>query len=233
MHAHHGEEVWTHRTRVVLQALAVGEVVWPALTFLVEDTAGETHEISTPEKVRTVHSALASHPGRTRPFGLRYPVRHRELPMLTIALGVTLFASLLAWAGLRRRAAGASGRPPPAEPVRDVHARAGAELSRARSLLEHDPREASNAGAALLREFMAERFDPSLRAATTAELRGATPSDAARPHWQPFVQLLGRYDADRFQERAAEGGDGPRTERVAECLDETERFLSSCAERTR
>jgi len=225
-----GEEMWAHRTRVALQTLAEGDAVWPALTLVVEDAAGQPHEITTPEQVRTVHSALARHPGRTRPFGLRYPVRHRELPTLTVALGLTLAASLLAWAGLRRRAAGAGARvqPPTPEPEGDARSRAEAALKRARSLLERDAREASNAGAALLREFMAERFDPSLRAATTAELRSAPPSDAARPYWQPFVQLLGRYDADRFQGPSDTQDDGPPTKRVAECLDETARFLSSC-----
>lgn len=230
-----GPRVWRHRRHIQVQALAAGEGVWPEMTLEIEDTEGERHRLIAPEQRRSILSSLSRHPARERPFGLRHPARRRALPTLMLALALTLGAALVAWVGLRRRAAqanpsrAADANPGPAspQPAADSRSRADAQLARARALLERDPREASNVGAALLRDFMAERFGAALRATTTAELQRITPPEDARAHWQPFVHLLGLYDADRFQDHTRDPSERTRVERVARCLDETERFLAA------
>jgi hypothetical protein len=225
------EQRWVHRTRIRVRPRDIGVYSWPDSQVVVEKTDGVRLTLEVPGRRFEVTSVLPQHADRTAPFGLRGPPGGSGgsgfwLGALAGA-GATALALLLLIAG-RRLGRSTNGEAPDAHEVateadRDLWSWAERELAAARAGAG-DPNLAANAGAKLLRRFMARRFDVATEAQTTQELAATEPLLGARTLWPEFVRILGRLDDQRF--RPAEGLDEVATrEAVTRILGALARFL--------
>ncbi len=220
-----------------------GLMCWAAVAGAAED---DTARRSAPAHQRApsylgleIESALSQYPPDQKPFGLRpAPAREASGGGTPTALFLGAFSALLVIAvasGLLRRKRARTRRRETARGERAARHREWlrSELARARSALREDPRRASNIAAAVLRGHAALRFSMPILAATTDELAAAEPPPGEHAGWSNFLRILGKYDVERFRPHDSAGSNGgdPSAERVAICLDETERFMRESAAR--
>ena len=98
------------------------------------------------------------------------------------------------------------------------------EIETALEMLERDTHAAANAGAQLLRIYVARRHGGRTEAATTEELARQTPTLAQRSLWPDFVGILHNLDDVRFRPNA-DGREGRRRTRRA--LEDARRLVDA------
>jgi hypothetical protein len=204
---------WVHRARFLVRARATGQVVWPALTAVVETPAGERVELALAERPLRVIEVSREFPGRTTPFSFRAPGepgRYRGF-LLPAALGAGLALAALALAGLvrrarsaRREAEGAVAAAASDDPAHEARAALAAAAAR----VEEDPVAAADAASAALRRYVVRRTRAPADVSTTEEIEAlAAPFLLAR-RWPELLRLLRALDGARFRAGALSGPSG-------------------------
>ncbi|MEE9607292.1 MAG: hypothetical protein V3U03_06090 [Myxococcota bacterium] len=222
---------WVHRTRLRIRAREVGVFAWPAGSVEVEAPDGSVVSLGFEALSLEVVSALAEHPERMTPFGVRAPAAPTGAPNAVAAAAGALLAlvGVAVFRVARRRYAArahALRHPEPAAPAEPPWIEARAALVAARAIAPDDPLAASHAAAAALRRYVARRFRADAVARTTEELQAATPPFAATSRWPAFVSILRALDERRFRpEPAAAAERAAFARRASELLDSAEGFV--------
>lgn len=230
------EDRLVHRTEFRVRPRELGTHTWPEMKVRVELPEGTSETLVLAPREFEVTSVRNRFADRDEPFGIE-SLETAPAPSggfgAGVATGIGLSAlALLVALALRRAAADRADRAAAralasrAQPKTSLGEWSTREIENALEMVDDDPRAAANAGAQLLRVFVARRYGAGTEAATTEELARRTPTLTLRSLWPDLVGILNSFDDVRFRPN----GDGSeRRRRTRRALDDTRQLIEAAS----